>query len=154
MAQLILKSKSMAALGLQWLWLRGPYGEAAVRARIAHHTFSEDAADAPPLPLPLHDAADTNRLLSNKAIHFRCASSPGRVLRDRPRGDLATRCLQADNVPGVQVMSAERPPPPRLAPPRIRSLPKIDAAPSAHLALLLRPISKRHNLKFVVGRTI
>lgn len=71
LSQLILKSKCMTALGLQWVWLRGPYGEAGVRARIAHHSFGEDAADAPPLPLPLQDAADTNRLLSNKAIHFR-----------------------------------------------------------------------------------
>ncbi|XP_026743819.1 cysteine and histidine-rich protein 1 homolog isoform X2 [Trichoplusia ni] len=69
--QLILKSKPAQALGVQWLVLRGPYGEARLRASVSAHSFAEDCADAPPLPLPLLDAADTNRLLSNKAIHFR-----------------------------------------------------------------------------------
>lgn len=51
--------------------LRGPYGEARVRPELAAHSFHDDAPDAPPLPLPLADDNDTNRLLSNKAIHFR-----------------------------------------------------------------------------------
>ncbi|XP_048483806.1 cysteine and histidine-rich protein 1 homolog isoform X1 [Plutella xylostella] len=69
--QLILKSKTSCPLPLQWLALRGPYGEAAVRPRVAEHAFAEDAPDSAPQPLPLADPADTNRLLSNKAIHFR-----------------------------------------------------------------------------------
>ncbi|KAJ2938129.1 hypothetical protein O0L34_g3703 [Tuta absoluta] len=69
--QLILKSKCIQPLSLQWVVLRGPYGEAGVAPRVAHHAFAEDAQDAAPLPLPLNDPADTNRLLSNKAIHFR-----------------------------------------------------------------------------------
>ncbi|KAI5631418.1 hypothetical protein NE865_15869 [Phthorimaea operculella] len=69
--QLILKSKCIQPLSLQWVVLRGPYGEAGVAPRVAHHAFAEDSQDAAPLPLPLNDPADTNRLLSNKAIHFR-----------------------------------------------------------------------------------
>ncbi|KAI8419700.1 hypothetical protein MSG28_008388 [Choristoneura fumiferana] len=55
----------------QWVGLRGPYGEAAVRARVAAHSFADDDAEAPAQPLPLADHNDTNRLLGNKAIHFR-----------------------------------------------------------------------------------
>ncbi|XP_075980916.1 zinc finger TRAF-type-containing protein 1 homolog isoform X2 [Anticarsia gemmatalis] len=69
--QLILKSKTVLALGVQWLALRGPYGEARLRAQLRAHAFSDDAPDAPPHALPLADDNDTNRLLSNKAIHFR-----------------------------------------------------------------------------------
>ncbi|XP_047030777.1 cysteine and histidine-rich protein 1 homolog isoform X3 [Helicoverpa zea] len=69
--QLILKSKAACALAVQWVALRGPYGEARVRPELAAHSFHDDAPDAPPLPLPLADDNDTNRLLSNKAIHFR-----------------------------------------------------------------------------------
>ncbi|XP_028172700.1 cysteine and histidine-rich protein 1-like isoform X2 [Ostrinia furnacalis] len=69
--QIILKSKPSSPLPLQWLWLRGPYGEAACTPRALAHAFSDDAPDAPPLPLPLADPADANRLLLNKAIQFR-----------------------------------------------------------------------------------
>ncbi|KAL0820043.1 hypothetical protein ABMA28_006001 [Loxostege sticticalis] len=69
--QIILKSKPASALQLQWVWLRGPYGEAACAPRALAHAFSDDAPDSPPLPLPLADPADANRLLLNKAIQFR-----------------------------------------------------------------------------------
>ncbi|XP_063386063.1 zinc finger TRAF-type-containing protein 1 homolog [Cydia fagiglandana] len=69
--QLILKSKTLSPLHVQWVGLRGPYGEAGVRARVQQHVFADDGPEAPPQPLPLHDHADTNRLLANKAIHFR-----------------------------------------------------------------------------------
>ncbi|XP_049876991.1 cysteine and histidine-rich protein 1 homolog isoform X2 [Pectinophora gossypiella] len=69
--QLIMKSKSAVSLGVQWVVLRGPYGEAALLARPLAHVFADDAADAAPARLPLLDPDDTNRLLSNKAIHFR-----------------------------------------------------------------------------------
>ncbi|XP_073953132.1 zinc finger TRAF-type-containing protein 1 homolog isoform X2 [Choristoneura fumiferana] len=69
--QLILKSKTLSPLPVQWVGLRGPYGEAAVRARVAAHSFADDDAEAPAQPLPLADHNDTNRLLGNKAIHFR-----------------------------------------------------------------------------------
>ncbi|XP_072943019.1 zinc finger TRAF-type-containing protein 1 homolog isoform X1 [Epargyreus clarus] len=68
--QLILKSKTVCPLQLQWVWVRGPFGEAALRAAVCAHAFRDDDA-APPRALPLADPADTNRLLSNKAIHFR-----------------------------------------------------------------------------------
>lgn len=69
--QLILKSKSVCALGVQWVVVRGPYGEARFGAAVRAHSFAEDATDSPQLPLPLADKDDTNRLLSNKAIHLR-----------------------------------------------------------------------------------
>ncbi|CAH0696111.1 unnamed protein product [Spodoptera exigua] len=69
--QLILKSKTSCALGVQWVALRGPWGEARLGAAVRAHSFHEDAPDAAPAPLPLADRGDTNRLLSNKAIHFR-----------------------------------------------------------------------------------
>ncbi|XP_013192652.1 zinc finger TRAF-type-containing protein 1 homolog isoform X2 [Amyelois transitella] len=69
--QLIMKSKSVCPLSVQWVWLRGPYGEARVRPRVAAHAFREDAADAPALPLPLADARHADRLLASKAVHFR-----------------------------------------------------------------------------------
>ncbi|XP_053614980.1 zinc finger TRAF-type-containing protein 1 homolog isoform X1 [Plodia interpunctella] len=69
--QLILKSKTLCPQALQWMWLQGPYGETRVRARVCAHVFRDDASAAPALPLPLADRADTNRLLSNKAVHFR-----------------------------------------------------------------------------------
>ncbi|KAJ8717519.1 hypothetical protein PYW08_005918 [Mythimna loreyi] len=69
--QLILKSKTVSGLSVQWVVLRGPYGEARLQPRVCSHTFHDAAPDAAPLPLPLADDADTNRLLSNKAIHFR-----------------------------------------------------------------------------------
>ncbi|XP_023938375.1 zinc finger TRAF-type-containing protein 1 homolog isoform X1 [Bicyclus anynana] len=68
--QLILKSKPPAPLGVSWTWVRGPWGEARVAPALAAHAFREDEA-APARALPLADAADANRLLSNKAIHFR-----------------------------------------------------------------------------------
>ncbi|XP_035435089.1 cysteine and histidine-rich protein 1 homolog isoform X1 [Spodoptera frugiperda] len=69
--QLILKSKAPVGLGVQWVVLRGPWGEARLGAAVRAHCFHEDAPDAAPAPLPLADRDDTNRLLSNKAIHFR-----------------------------------------------------------------------------------
>ncbi|XP_059048784.1 zinc finger TRAF-type-containing protein 1 homolog [Achroia grisella] len=69
--QVILKSKPSCAVGVQWVWLRGPYGEARLVPRPVAHAFSEADPDAPAQPLPLADPGDTNRLLSNKAIHFR-----------------------------------------------------------------------------------
>ncbi|KAM3959363.1 zinc finger TRAF-type-containing protein 1 homolog [Aphomia sociella] len=69
--QVILKSKTVCPVCVQWVCLRGPYGEARVLPRPLAHAFHEADADAPPQPLPLHDLADTNRLLANKAIHFR-----------------------------------------------------------------------------------
>lgn len=69
--QLILKSKCVCAVVVQWLVARGPWGEARLAPRLAAHSFRDDDTDAPPQPLPLADAADANRLLSNKAIHFR-----------------------------------------------------------------------------------
>lgn len=71
--QLILKSKAPVGLGVQWVVLRGPWGEARLGAAVRAHCFHEDAPDAAPAPLPLADRDDTNRLLSNKAIHFRYA---------------------------------------------------------------------------------
>ncbi|XP_045777778.1 cysteine and histidine-rich protein 1 homolog isoform X1 [Maniola jurtina] len=68
--QLILKSKPPSPVGVWWVWVRGPFGEARVAAALASHAFREDEA-APPRALPLADPADANRLLSNKAIHFR-----------------------------------------------------------------------------------
>lgn len=78
----------------------------------------------------------------------------------RPDGAVepATSCLQADHVPDVQVIGADRRTRGLCC---IRSLPKIDATPSARLALLLRTfaatcqlhtgraISKRHTLGLV-----
>ncbi|XP_052755667.1 zinc finger TRAF-type-containing protein 1 homolog isoform X4 [Galleria mellonella] len=69
--QVILKSKPSVAVSVQWVWLRGPYGEARVEPRLAAHAFHEAEPDAPPLPLPLADPGDANRLLANKAIHLR-----------------------------------------------------------------------------------
>ncbi|XP_045452393.1 cysteine and histidine-rich protein 1 [Melitaea cinxia] len=68
--QLVLKSKPAAPLAVSWACVRGPYGEARLAPALAAHAFREDEA-APARALPLHDAADTNRLLSSKAIHFR-----------------------------------------------------------------------------------
>ncbi|XP_047536461.1 cysteine and histidine-rich protein 1 homolog isoform X2 [Vanessa atalanta] len=68
--QLILKSKPSAAVCVSWVCVRGPYGDACVAPALAAHAFRDDEA-APARALPLHDAADTNRLLSAKAIHFR-----------------------------------------------------------------------------------
>ncbi|CAH0713050.1 unnamed protein product, partial [Brenthis ino] len=70
--QLILKSKPAPAqaVGVSWLWVRGPHGAARLRPALAAHAFREDEA-APAAPLPLSDAADTNRLLAGKAIYFR-----------------------------------------------------------------------------------
>ncbi|XP_026496539.1 zinc finger TRAF-type-containing protein 1 homolog isoform X1 [Vanessa tameamea] len=68
--QLILKSKPSAAVCVSWVCVRGPYGDARVAPALAAHAFRDDEA-APARALPLHDAADTNRLLSGKAIHFR-----------------------------------------------------------------------------------
>lgn len=71
--QLILKSKAVCGVGVQWLVLRGPYGEARLAPAVRAHAFADDSADSPAHPLPLADRGDTNRLLSNKAIHFRYA---------------------------------------------------------------------------------
>ncbi|XP_039758948.1 cysteine and histidine-rich protein 1 homolog isoform X2 [Pararge aegeria] len=68
--QLILKSKPGGAVGVWWMWARGPFGEARMSASLAQHAFREDEA-APARALPLADPADANRLLANKAIHFR-----------------------------------------------------------------------------------
>ncbi|XP_050352754.1 cysteine and histidine-rich protein 1 homolog isoform X2 [Nymphalis io] len=68
--QLILKSKPSSAVSVSWVVVRGPFGEARVSPALATHAFRDDEA-APARPLPLADGADTNRLLSNKAIHFR-----------------------------------------------------------------------------------
>ncbi|XP_061720467.1 zinc finger TRAF-type-containing protein 1 homolog isoform X1 [Cydia pomonella] len=95
--QLILKSKTLSPLHVQWVGLRGPYGEAGVRARVQQHVFADDGPEAPPQPLPLRDHADTNRLLANKAIHFRsppysfasAVLTAARVRRRRARGAAA-----------------------------------------------------------------
>ncbi|XP_045527423.1 cysteine and histidine-rich protein 1 homolog isoform X1 [Pieris brassicae] len=68
--QLILKSKPQCELSVQWVVARGPFGEARLAPRVSSHTFRGDD-DPAPAPLPLADPEDTNRLLSNKAIHFR-----------------------------------------------------------------------------------
>ncbi|XP_045502263.1 cysteine and histidine-rich protein 1 isoform X1 [Colias croceus] len=67
--QLILKSKAQCELAVQWVWARGPFGEARVRPRVGAHTYRDD--EPAPRPLPLADPDDANRLLANKAIHFR-----------------------------------------------------------------------------------
>lgn len=69
--QLLLKSKPASPLALQWVVVGGPHGQARLAAAPRAHVYREEAGDAPPAPLPLHDPHDTNRLLSNKAIHFR-----------------------------------------------------------------------------------
>ncbi|XP_068620037.1 zinc finger TRAF-type-containing protein 1 homolog isoform X1 [Battus philenor] len=69
--QLLLKSKATAALNVQWLCARGPWGEARLAARVAAHCFRDDAPDAPPLPLPLAEPRDANRLLATKPLHCR-----------------------------------------------------------------------------------
>ncbi|CAH0764079.1 unnamed protein product [Diatraea saccharalis] len=85
--QLILKSKTSSPVVVQWAWLRGPFGEAALRPRLQQHAFADAAADAPPQPLPLADPADANRLLSNKAIHFRCDTALRHIPpRSTPKG--------------------------------------------------------------------
>ncbi|CAK1553130.1 unnamed protein product [Leptosia nina] len=68
--QLILKSKPQCELAVQWVWARGPFGEARLAPHVGSHTFRDDDEPAP-RPLPLADPDDANRLLSNKAIHFR-----------------------------------------------------------------------------------
>ncbi|KAJ0173893.1 hypothetical protein K1T71_010039 [Dendrolimus kikuchii] len=55
----------------QWVVLREPHAELRLRAAVHAHAFGEDSAEAPRAPLPLADPDDANRLLSNKAIHFR-----------------------------------------------------------------------------------
>ncbi|XP_013162862.1 PREDICTED: cysteine and histidine-rich protein 1 homolog [Papilio xuthus] len=69
--QLILKSKAASALGVQWVCARGPWGEARMAARVAAHTFRDEAADSPPLPLPLAEPRDANRLLAARPLHCR-----------------------------------------------------------------------------------
>lgn len=71
--QLILKSKSVFRMSIQYVALRGPYGEAHMSPRVHAYTFGGDDAtsEAPPVPLPLGDSRETNSLLSNKAINFR-----------------------------------------------------------------------------------
>ncbi|CAK1584980.1 unnamed protein product [Parnassius mnemosyne] len=69
--QLILKSKTSAPLSVQWVCTRGPWGEVRFAARVAAHSFRDDATDAPPLPLPLAEPRDANRLLATKPLHCR-----------------------------------------------------------------------------------
>lgn len=69
--QLIMKSKPMGTCTVQWVVVSGPLGEARLAARLAHHAFSELQPDAPPAVLPLVRRSDANRLLANKALHFR-----------------------------------------------------------------------------------
>ncbi|KPJ10388.1 Cysteine and histidine-rich protein 1 [Papilio machaon] len=69
--QLLLKSKAGSALGVQWMCARGPWGEARMSAHVATHTFREEAPDSPPLPLPLAEPRDANRLLAARPLHCR-----------------------------------------------------------------------------------
>lgn len=67
--QVVLKSKPSSPLSLQFVALRGPYGEGELRPAIHAHVFAtEDSTIPHSLSLHPHDA---NRLLANKAIHLR-----------------------------------------------------------------------------------
>ncbi|KAH9634575.1 hypothetical protein HF086_006200 [Spodoptera exigua] len=92
--QLILKSKTSCALGVQWVALRGPWGEARLGAAVRAHSFHEDAPDAAPAPLPLADRGDTNRLLSNKAIHFRYLATIPLCSTNTPITSVYAACSQ------------------------------------------------------------
>ncbi|CAH2042759.1 unnamed protein product, partial [Iphiclides podalirius] len=69
--QLMLKSKTGSPLCVQWVVARGPWGEARLEAQVGAHAFRDEAPDAPPRALPLHDPSDANRLLATKPLHCR-----------------------------------------------------------------------------------
>ncbi|KAL4704144.1 hypothetical protein ACJJTC_012960 [Scirpophaga incertulas] len=92
--QLILKSKPLVPVAVQWAVLRGPWGGAALAPELHAHVFSEERADAPPRPLPLAEPAAANRLLAERALHCRYLPLAERALHCRylPLAERALHC--------------------------------------------------------------
>ena len=69
--QLILKSKVSQPLSVQYLVLRGPFGDARVAPAIYSHEFSDSQPESEFQRLPLPDAAECNRMLAARSVNIR-----------------------------------------------------------------------------------
>ncbi|KAK9720309.1 TRAF-type zinc finger [Popillia japonica] len=69
--QLILKSRISCPLNINFVILRGPFGDMKIHPRIYRFDFTEEANESPYMPLSLPDTAECNRLLAAKTINFR-----------------------------------------------------------------------------------
>lgn len=69
--QLILKSKVSGPLSVQFLILKGPFGDMKIRPRVYHFEFTDEKNESPYYHMPLQDSCECNRLLAAKVINFR-----------------------------------------------------------------------------------
>ncbi|OXA65164.1 Cysteine and histidine-rich protein 1 [Folsomia candida] len=69
--QLILKTKPSSNLDVSFVVLKGPFGDMKVNPSINRFEFSEQNNESPYFHLPINESSEVNRLLSQKAVHFR-----------------------------------------------------------------------------------
>ncbi|XP_043243407.1 cysteine and histidine-rich protein 1 homolog isoform X3 [Amphibalanus amphitrite] len=69
--QLILKSKVSQPMSVQYLVLRGPFGDARVAPAIYSHEFSDSQPESEFQRLPLPDSAECNRMLAARSVNIR-----------------------------------------------------------------------------------
>ncbi|KAI4466717.1 cysteine and histidine-rich protein 1 [Holotrichia oblita] len=69
--QLILRTRTSCPLNINFIILRGPFGDMKIHPRIYRFDFTEQDNESPYMPLSLPDTAECNRLLAAKTINFR-----------------------------------------------------------------------------------
>ena len=69
--QLVLKSKVNTPINLQYVALKGPYGEMRVNPIVYNFEFSNDNTETEYKELPLVDSIECNKLLAAKTINMR-----------------------------------------------------------------------------------